>query len=150
MDGAAVWWLVAAVVLVGVEVLGVELVALMFAGGALAAGVAALLGAPLPVDVVVAALVSLAGLVLLRPVALRHLRPGPEQRTGTAALVGSTATVLARVDDGSGGRVKLNGEVWSARTYLTGTAVEPGRQVQVMSIDGATAVVHEMELPWSP
>ena len=63
-------------------------------------------------------------------------------RTGTAALVGASAVVLERVDR-DGGTVKLGGEVWSARAYDEDHAFEPGTRVEVMKIDGATALVHE-------
>ena len=61
-------------------------------------------------------------------------------RTGTAALVGTKALVLQRVD-GLGGRVKIGGEEWSARPFLEGDAIQAGEQVEVAQIDGATALV---------
>ena len=63
-------------------------------------------------------------------------------RTGTAALVGARAVVLERVD-GDGGRVKIGGEVWSARTLDEHSVIEPGAHVQVAEIEGATALVYE-------
>ena len=50
------------------------------------------------------------------------------------------------MDDQGGGRIKLAGEVWSARAYLPGTTIEPGSTVDVFEIDGATAVVHGTEI----
>ena len=134
-------WLLAALVLVGIEVVTLDLVALMFAAGALSAAGATAAGASTPVAVLVAAAVSVAGLAVVRPVAVRHLRQGPDERTGTAALVGREALVLERVT-ADGGRIKLAGEVWSARAYVPGSAIEPGSTVDVLEIDGATAVVH--------
>jgi membrane protein implicated in regulation of membrane protease activity len=64
----------------------------------------------------------------------------PETRTGVAALVGSRAVVIERVD-GDGGRVKLAGEVWSARSYDGHAVLEPGQSVDVIQIEGATALV---------
>jgi membrane protein implicated in regulation of membrane protease activity len=61
---------------------------------------------------------------------------------GTAALVGSRAVVLERVD-GAGGRVKIGGEGWSARTFDEDHVIEPGTRVEVLKIDGATALVAE-------
>ena len=86
--------------------------------------------------------VSLASLLVLRPIAKRHLRSPAQLRTGTAALVGRQALVLERVDR-DGGQVRLAGEVWSARTYDEDEAFEPGARVEVMKIDGATALVAE-------
>jgi membrane protein implicated in regulation of membrane protease activity len=86
--------------------------------------------------------VSLASLLVLRPVARRHLRTPAQLRTGTAALVGRQAVVLERVDR-DGGQVKLAGEVWSARSYDDDDEFEAGTRVEVMQIDGATALVAE-------
>lgn len=80
------------------------------------------------------------GIVVLRPIARRHIRLPAMSRTGTAALVGSKALVLQQVDD-SGGRVKIGGEEWSARPFLAGEAMQAGEQVEVARIEGATALV---------
>jgi membrane protein implicated in regulation of membrane protease activity len=79
-------------------------------------------------------------ILVLRPLARRHVRLPAMSRTGTAALVGTKALVLQRVD-GLGGRVKIGGEEWSARPFLEGDAIQPGEQVEVAQIDGATALV---------
>jgi membrane protein implicated in regulation of membrane protease activity len=78
--------------------------------------------------------------MVLRPLARRHLRLPAISRTGAAALVGRRALVLERVD-ASGGRVKIGGEEWTARPYLEGDALPAGEQVEVAQIDGATALV---------
>jgi membrane protein implicated in regulation of membrane protease activity len=78
--------------------------------------------------------------MVLRPLARRHIRLPATTRTGTAALVGKKALVLELVDD-SGGRVKIGGEEWSARPYLEGEALPAGEQVEVAQIEGATALV---------
>jgi len=78
--------------------------------------------------------------LVLRPLARRHLRLPAISRTGAAALVGQSALVLVQVDD-SGGRVKIGGEVCSAKPFLEGEALRPGEQVEVAQIDGATALV---------
>ena len=79
---------------------------------------------------------------MLRPIAVRHLRTPARIRTGTAALVGSRALVLERVD-ADGGTVKLGGEVWSARAYDEDAVLEPGERVHVLKIEGATALVSD-------
>jgi membrane protein implicated in regulation of membrane protease activity len=78
--------------------------------------------------------------MVLRPLARRHLRLPVISRTGTDALVGRTALVLERVD-ASSGLVKIGGEEWSARLFLDGDALQAGEQVEVAQIDGATALV---------
>ena len=86
--------------------------------------------------------VSLMLLAALRPVALRHMRQAPRLRTGTAALVGRTATVVERVGSDEG-CVRLDGEIWTARPYDEDQVFEPGKRVQVLEIRGATALVAE-------
>jgi membrane protein implicated in regulation of membrane protease activity len=142
-----VWWLVAAVVLAIVEVTTLDLVFIMLAGGALAgAGVVAVGGGPIAAAIV-AIVVSVALLGVVRPIALRHLRHPPEIRTGVAALVGSSAVVLERVD-ANGGQIKLGGEIWSARPFDENQVIEPGSRVDVIEIKGATALVYPSEAPW--
>jgi len=139
------WWLLMALVLGVVEIATVDLVFIMLAAGAVAGGLASALGAPLVAQAIVAAVISVLMLAVVRPVALKHLRQPLDTRTGTAALVGSQAIVLERVDRHDG-RVKLKGEVWSARSYDPSTVIEPGAMVDVISIDGATVVVLSSEM----
>jgi membrane protein implicated in regulation of membrane protease activity len=54
------------------------------------------------------------------------------------ALVGADALALTEVNDLSG-QVKLNGETWSARTQSG--VITSGSRVEVLSIEGATAVI---------
>ena len=138
------WWVVAALGLALAEITTVNLVFIMLAVGALGGALAALVTDSFLAQALVAAAVSLLMLGVVRPVAMRHLRQPIETRTGTAALVGRTAVVLERVDS-QDGRVKIGGEVWSARSYDPGSVLEPGTAVAVVRIDGATAVVYPSE-----
>jgi membrane protein implicated in regulation of membrane protease activity len=134
-------WLGVALLAGTVEVLTLDLIFLMIAGGGVAAAIAAAFGAPLTVDLVVFAVTT--GLLLLaaRPPLLAYLRrSAPPSPTGAAALVGADGEVLVAVNR-DGGRVKLAGEVWSARSAVGGLPLEVGSQVRVVRIDGATAVV---------
>ncbi|MFJ3706371.1 MULTISPECIES: NfeD family protein [Streptomyces] len=137
---AWVWWLIGAVGL------GIPLVLTampefgMFAVGAVAAAVVAALGGGVVAQVLVFVLVSVALIAVVRPIAARHRASRSPHATGIDALKGRQAVVLERVD-GSGGRIKLAGEVWSARSLDADQIFEPGRQVDVVDIDGATAVV---------
>lgn len=135
-------WMVAAGVLAIGEMLTVSFFLGPIAVAALSAAVVAVAGGGAALQWIVFALVSLASLLVLRPVARRHLRMPAQLRTGTAALVGAPAVVIDRVDR-DGGSVRLNGEVWSARAYDDEHSFEPGTRVEVMKIDGATALVHE-------
>jgi len=139
-------WLVWAVVAVALAIGEVFTPGLFYLGpvalAAVAAAAAAALGGGWVVQIVVFAAGSIASLAVLRPIARRHIRLPSALRTGTAALVGVRATVLERVDAG-GGRVKIGGEVWSARAFDERQVLEPGTQVQVAEIEGATALVYE-------
>jgi len=83
---------------------------------------------------------SFASLGILRPIARAHLRMPAALRTGTAALVGAHAVVLQRVDQ-NGGLVRIGGEDWTARTFMPDQVLEPGTKVEVVKIEGATALV---------
>ncbi|RMI13652.1 NfeD family protein [Cellulomonas triticagri] len=134
------WWLGGALLLGVVEIFALDLIFLMLAGGALVGALANALGAPLAVQIVAAAVASLLMLFALRPFLLRRLRLRTSLvETNTAALVGRSAVVVAPTDL-EGGRVKLAGEVWSARA-VGGAAFAAGTEVRVARIDGATAVV---------
>ena len=143
-DNAWAGWLGLAVVLGIVETTTMDLVFLMLAGGALAGALASAVGAPLLLQAVVAVVATAALLGVVRPVAKRHLRTPLEARTGVAALVGRDALVTAKVDAHSG-QVKLAGEIWSARSFDDREVIEPGARVHVVEIDGATAVVFQIE-----
>jgi membrane protein implicated in regulation of membrane protease activity len=135
-----VWWLI------GSAALGIPLVITalpefgMIAAGAVAAAITAALGAGAVLQVVVFAVVSIALVSVVRPIANRHRATIPALRTGVDALKGRQAVVVERVD-GDTGRIKLRGEIWSARSYDTDQVFEAGQKVDVIEIEGATAVV---------
>jgi membrane protein implicated in regulation of membrane protease activity len=135
-----VWWLI------GAAALGIPLVLTampelgMLAVGAVAAAVTAGLGGDTVLQVLVFAVVSVALIAVVRPVAARHRAQRPELATGVEALKGRSALVLERVD-ATGGRIKLAGEIWSARSLDSDLAYETGQEVDVVEIDGATAIV---------
>ena len=134
------WWLIAAVGL------GIPLVVTavpefgMFAVGALAAAATDVLGGGKVAQVLVFSVVSVALIAVVRPIARRNAERRPQLSSGIEALKGRQALVLERVD-GQGGRIKLAGEVWSARALDTDRVYETGQQVDVVDIDGATALV---------
>ena len=141
----AAWlaWAIAAVLLAIGEIFTPGLFFLgPVAVAAVAAAVAAVFLVPVWVQLVVFAAGSFASLGLLRPIARAHLSMPAAIRTGTAALEGARAVVLQRVDQ-NGGRVRIGGEEWSARSYMPDQVLEPGTQVEVVKIEGATALVYE-------
>lgn len=134
------WWVAGAFLLVVVEMVSLDLVLIMFAGGAVAASTASALGAPLIVQILVFGVVSTLLLFALRPWLLKYLRQRtPLTETNVHAQVGRIGTVVAEVTD-DGGRIKLVGEVWTARS-AAGQRFPVGTDVRVVRIDGATAVV---------
>ncbi|WP_159622389.1 NfeD family protein [Ruania rhizosphaerae] len=150
MDLGWLWWLGAALILGVVEMLTVDLLFLMLAGGAVAAAVAGLLGAPFLVQLLVAAVVAVLLLFGVRPWALAKLKSTtPDAKTGIDAQIGRSATVVADVTDRAG-RVKLSGEVWTARNEQRGTVLPAGTDVVVVRIEGATAYVTAPETPADP
>jgi len=140
---SVVIWVVIAVALAIGEVLTPGL---FFLGPvALAAGaaaLAALLGAGTLASLIVFIVCSVASLLVLRPIARRHVRMPALSRTGTDALIGRKAIVTRKVDR-LGGRVRIGGEEWTARPYLDDQVFEEGKTVDVIQIDGATALVAE-------
>ena len=143
--GVAAWvaWVIAALLLAVGEIFTPGLFFLgPVALAAVPAAVAALFGAPAWLQLLVFAAAAAASLAVLRPLARAHLRMPPSLRTGTAALEGARALVLQRVDQ-AGGRVRIGGEEWSARSYMPDSVFEPGMYVEVVKIEGATALVSE-------
>ena len=137
-----VWWMIAAGVLAVGQIATLGFFLGPIAIAATLAAVVAVIGVGLAGQWIVFIAASLASVLVLRPIARRHLKTPASLRTGTAALVGRPATVVQRVD-GTGGQVKIGGEVWTARSYDEDDAFEPGARVEVMKIEGATALVAE-------
>jgi membrane protein implicated in regulation of membrane protease activity len=135
-------WLVLAVILAVGEVLTMGFFLAPFAVGALVAALVAAAGAGLVVSGLSFLAVSSLAFLALRPVARRHLNLPAQLRTGTAALVGKTGTVVEAVN-ADAGCVRIDGEVWTARPYDEDETYEAGRRVQVLQIRGATALVSE-------
>ena len=141
MPAWVVWMIAAGVLAVG-EIFSLSFFLGPVAVAAVLAALAALAGVGVAVQIVVFTLASAASLLLLRPVARRHLHAPAQIRTGTAALIGERAVVIDRVD-ADGGTVKLKGEIWTARAYDEDEVLEPGARVHVMKIEGATALVSD-------
>ncbi|HET6550529.1 MAG TPA: NfeD family protein [Solirubrobacter sp.] len=139
-----VLWLIAAVILAIGEIVSMGLFLAPFAGGAAIAALLAAAGAGAVVEWAAFLVVSIILLAALRPLARAHRRTRGRIRTGTAALVGQTATVVERIANVEGvGCVRLDGEIWTARAYDDDDIIEPGTRVQVLEIRGATALVSE-------
>lgn len=136
----AMVWAVVAAVLVLLELTTTALVFVMLGIGAAAAAVAAGAGGGVVVQFAAFGAVSVATLVFARPTAMKRLHGGPEHRQGIDTLIGREALVVEKVD-GHDGRVRISGEIWSARAYDGQTEYEVGDRVDVAQIEGATALV---------
>ena len=139
-------WLIWAIVAILLAIGEVFTPGMFFLGpialAAVAAGVVALAGVGAALQLIVFIAGSVASVLLIRPIARRHLHMPAALRTGTAALEGTKALVLQRVD-ANGGRVRIGGEEWSARAFMEDGVYEPGQRVEVVKIEGATALVYE-------
>lgn len=132
-------WLTVFLAFAVVEMLTLSFFFIMLGAGALAALVADFAGSDLWLQTVVFCVVSLLMIAFVRPIALKHLRKGPEeQRTNVDRLIGQSALVMEPVS-ATAGLIKIGGDVWSARSAAG--VIDAGQTVQVTRIDGATAVV---------
>ena len=134
-------WLGVAILLGVAELASMDLILLMLAVGALV-GMLVSLGAGFAVSAIAAAIASVACLALVRPQLVKRLHAGPELSLGHGKLVGQQGVVTERVTGLEAGRIKLSGEIWSAKPYDESLSIEPGQTVEVLEIRGATAYVH--------
>ena len=140
IDMTAVW-LCAMIVLLIVEGAVPGLISIWFAVGALAALIAALVGAPVWLQVVWFLAVSVASLVLTRPLAKKYVN-SRVQPTNADAVIGRSAAVTERIDNIAGtGAVKADGKIWTARMDDDSITAEEGDMVTVIRIEGVKLIV---------
>lgn len=140
------WGLTAGIAL-GLEFATTTLYFGLFAVGAAGGLATAAVGAPVVVQVLVAAAISSFGIVAIRPLAMKRFARAPiGTRTGIDALIGAEALTLLTVTAHEG-QVKLKGETWSARLDpdLTFDPIGPNVRVSVSRIDGATALIFPLD-----
>jgi membrane protein implicated in regulation of membrane protease activity len=142
MPDWVIWVILAAVLAAGEVMASFTFILGPIAIAALVPAIVAAAGGPVELQIGTFIVASLASLLLVRPIARRHLMTPARIRTGTAALIGARAVVLDQVDANSG-QVKIGGEVWTARPYDEDDIYEPGARVEVVKIEGATALVQE-------
>lgn len=138
-------WLLAAAALGAAEFFTLTLVFGLLVGAALVAAVVAGVGIGLLGQLVALGLTAVVGLALVRPVALRQMAGTPLTREGSDALIGKRAEVVQEVT-ATHGLIKVSGEEWTARTLDESQVIPVGALVDVMEIEGATAVVYPREL----
>jgi membrane protein implicated in regulation of membrane protease activity len=141
---AWVIWLIVAVVFAVAEVINLSFYLFPFAIGAAGAALVGIAGGGIAIELVTFAVLTGVSFTIVRPIARRHINMPPQIRTGTAALIGRTGIVTERIVNDEGvGRVRIDGEVWTARAYDEDKVIEPGVRVHVMEIKGATALVSD-------
>ncbi|CCI83029.1 NfeD family protein [Corynebacterium otitidis] len=133
-------WLIAAALLAALELAAGEFTFLMLGAAALAGAGITAAGGPLWLQVAAFGVTALGLIVFLRPYLKRKLTQPPAIETGTQALVGKLATVEEEAGS-SAGLIRLDGELWSARTVDPDIAYEPGSRVRVLRFEGPTAIV---------
>lgn len=134
-------WLGIALVLAAIEAASVDFTFIMLSGGALAAMVAAALGTPVWLQVVIFVVFAALLVQAVRPIVRRRFMDHESfHGIGSPALVGRAARVVQTVTEFDG-RVWLAGGTWSARLPAGAATCEPGQEVRVLAIKGATAIV---------
>lgn len=142
MEG--IFWLAVILIMSVIEIITLGLTTIWFAGGALAAFLAYLLGAGVAVQAVLFAAVSVALLVVTRPLAVRFFNKDRE-KTNAESLIGKTAVVLERIDNLMGeGKVCVEGQEWTARA-VDGIAIPQDARVEIMDISGVKLLVKEVK-----
>jgi membrane protein implicated in regulation of membrane protease activity len=134
-------WLITASVLVVAEIFTLTAALGMLGGAALVTAGFAAVGLPLPFQFLVFTVVATVSVLFVRPIALRHVLQPQVERFGIDALVGKGAYVVSEVT-GLGGRVRIEGEEWTARAYDESLVIPPGATVDVIEISGTTALVY--------
>jgi membrane protein implicated in regulation of membrane protease activity len=137
-------WLIVAAVLTVVEIFTLTAALAMLGAAALVTAGCAAVGLPLPLQFLVFTVVATVSVLFVRPIALRHVLQPQVERFGVDALVGRAAYVVSEVT-GLGGRVRIDGEEWTARAYDETLVISPGTTVDVMEISGTTALVYPRE-----
>lgn len=142
-------WLVIATALGVLELVSMDLILIMLAGGALVGMVVALISGTFVLQMLAALAAAVALLAFLRPGMVHRLHAGPTLAIGAEALIGKRAHVLETVSHQRPGRVKIGGDVWTAQPFDEDDQIEEGASVEVVSIKGATAYVVRSQQPVS-
>lgn len=139
------YWLIALVVLLIIEIITLGLTTIWFAGGALIAFIAAMLNAPLLVQIVLFLVVSLALLIFTRPVAERYFNAN-RQKTNVNSMIGKEAKVTADIDNfDQTGQVMIGAVEWTARSVEDGVKIAAGSRVEICRVEGVKVFVKELK-----
>ncbi len=143
MEG--IFWLIVLVVMTVIEIITLGLTTVWFAGGALAAFIASLLGANIVVQVILFVVVSVLLLALTRPLAVEYLNKD-RIRTNAESLIGKTAVVKQEIDNlNAQGQVSVDGQDWTARS-VEEQVIPKNVQVEIVEINGVKLMVRQKPL----
>ena len=143
MTDMVIFWLVAMVALIVIELATLGLTTIWFACGALVAVVAAALDAPLLLQILMFVVVSFAVLLAVRPIAVKYFNKD-RTRTNIESMIGRQAIVVSEIDNMQGvGQVSVNGMEWSARSTINELNIAVGRVVVIRAVDGVKLIVEE-------
>lgn len=135
-------WLSILVVMAVIEIITLGLTTIWFAGGAIVAFIASLLGAPIPAQITLFVVVSLILLFSTRPLALKYFNRD-RVRTNAEGLIGRYGIVLEDINNlHAVGLVQVDGLEWTARATDENT-IEKGREVVIRAINGVKLIVEE-------
>jgi membrane protein implicated in regulation of membrane protease activity len=135
-------WLALSIALGVAEMFSLDLILAMLAAGAVIGMVAALIGLPVFLQILLALGASVAALALVRPAFVKRLHAGPDLMLGHGKLVGTRCMVTEEISGLDAGRIKAGGETWTALPYDENLRIQAGETVEILQIKGATAYVH--------
>ena len=143
MTDMVIFWLVAMVALIVIELATLGLTTIWFACGALVAVVAAAMDAPLLLQILMFVVVSFAVLLAVRPIAVKYFNKD-RTRTNIESMIGRQAIVVGEIDNMQGiGQVSVNGMEWSARSTINELKIAVGHVVVIRAVDGVKLIVEE-------
>lgn len=138
-------WLIGLIVFLIIEIITLGLTTIWFAGGALVAFVASLLGMPVIVQIILFFVVSFVLLFFTRPLIQKHLNNSRE-KTNVNSMIGKEGKVIEAVDNFNGkGRIFVNGMEWSARSEQEDLMIPADSRVIIKEIQGVKAIVLPVE-----
>ncbi len=139
-----IFWSVIFALCIIVEIISLGLTSIWFAGGALIAGIAALIGATFVIQVLIFIVVSLVLFFTTRPIAKKHFNTEQMEKTNVEGLIGREVIVTSTIDNlHSAGQVKVNGLEWTARS-TDNEIIPEGTLVKINEVQGVKLIVSKM------
>lgn len=139
-----IFWIIVLVAAILVEAATAALISIWFAAGSVAALIAAALGAPWIVQLILFVVFSAILLIFTRPL-VKKLFPKKFIPTNSDSYAGKTAVVVEDIDSARGlGRVKFNGVDWIAVTEKE-ELIPKDTVVRIMAVKGAKLLVEKTD-----